>query len=55
MANRHGKGLLGGSVVIALLAQLINWIGIRTIKEYLYEQFFYLQSHHIQVMVSMLS
>ena len=34
MANRYGKGLLGGAVVIALLALLIHWIGIITIKQY---------------------
>ncbi|RMM68655.1 hypothetical protein ALP96_05200 [Pseudomonas savastanoi pv. glycinea] len=34
MANRYGKGLLGGAVVIALLALLIHWIGISTIKQY---------------------
>ncbi|MDB6143520.1 MAG: hypothetical protein JWP80_2564, partial [Pseudomonas sp.] len=28
MANRYGKGLLGGAVVFALLALLVHWIGI---------------------------
>ncbi len=55
MANRYGKGLLGGAVVIALLALLIHWIGISTIKQYQDDLLFYLQAHLILVLVSMLA
>ncbi len=55
MANRYGKGLLGGAVAIALLALLIHWIGVSTIKQYRDDLLFYLQAHLILVVVSMLA
>ena len=55
MANRYGKGLLGGAVVIALLALLIHWIGISTITQYQDDLLFYLQAHLLLVLFSMLA
>jgi osmoprotectant transport system permease protein len=34
VAIRYGKGLIGGVVVVALLALLVHWIGINTIELY---------------------
>lgn len=45
MAIRYGKGLIGGAVVVALLALLIHWIGINTIDLYRDDLLFYLQAH----------
>lgn len=55
MAIRYGKGLIGGVVVVALLALLVHWIGINTIELYRDDLLFYLQSHLILVLVSMLA
>ncbi|WP_026144916.1 ABC transporter permease [Pseudomonas asplenii] len=53
MANRYGKGLVGGVTVIALLALLIHWIGISTIEHYQADLWFYLQAHLYLVLASM--
>ncbi|MBD8475757.1 ABC transporter permease [Pseudomonas sp. CFBP 8770] len=53
MANRYGKGLLGGAVIVAVLALLVHWIGISTIEHYREDLIFYLQAHLILVLVSM--
>lgn len=53
MANRYGKGLLGGAVIVAVLALLVHWIGISTIEHYREDLLFYLQAHLILVLVSM--
>jgi osmoprotectant transport system permease protein len=53
VANRYGKGLLGGAVTIVLLALLVHWIGIDTFKQYQDDLLFYLQAHVILVVVSM--
>ena len=53
MANRYGKGLLGGTVIVVVLALLVHWIGISTIKQYHEDLLFYLQAHLILVLVSM--
>ncbi|QXI29416.1 ABC transporter permease [Pseudomonas vanderleydeniana] len=53
MANRYGKGLTGGVIVIALLALLIHWIGISTIAHYQADLWFYLQAHLYLVLASM--
>ncbi|SDS11340.1 osmoprotectant transport system permease protein [Pseudomonas asplenii] len=53
MANRYGKGLMGGVIVIALLALLIHWIGISTIEHYQADLWFYLQAHLFLVLASM--
>src|SRR5450830_1681169 len=55
VAIRYGKGLIGGAVVVALLALLIHWIGINTIELYRDDLLFYLQAHLILVLVSMLA
>ena len=55
MAIRYGKGLIGGAVVVALLALLIHWIGINTIELYRDDLLFYLQAHLILVLASMLA
>ena len=55
MAIRYGKGLIGGVVVVALLALLVHWIGINTIELYRDDLLFYLQAHLILVLVSMLA
>lgn len=55
MAIRYGKGLIGGAVVVALLALLVHWIGINTIELYRDDLLFYLQAHLILVLVSMLA
>ena len=55
MAIRYGKGLMGGAVVIALLALLVHWIGINTIEHYRDDLLFYLQAHLILVLASMLA
>ncbi|PHX44839.1 glycine/betaine ABC transporter permease, partial [Pseudomonas sp. NZIPFR-PS5] len=55
MANRYGKGLLGGVIVIALLALLVQWIGISTIRQYQDDLLFYLQAHVVLVLASMLA
>ncbi len=55
MANRYGKGLLGGVIVIALLALLVQWIGISTLKQYQDDLLFYLQAHVLLVLASMLA
>jgi osmoprotectant transport system substrate-binding protein len=39
VAIRYGKGLIGGVVVVALLALLVHWIGINTIELYRAERF----------------
>jgi len=41
VAIRYGKGLMGGAVVIALLALLVHWIGINTIEHYRDDLLFY--------------
>ncbi|MBD8622711.1 ABC transporter permease subunit [Pseudomonas sp. CFBP 13727] len=53
MANRYGKGLLGGAIIVAVLALLVHWIGISTIEHYREDLIFYLQAHLILVLVSM--
>lgn len=53
MANRYGKGLLGGTVIVVVLALLVHWIGISTIEHYREDLLFYLQAHLILVLVSM--
>lgn len=53
MAIRYGKGLIGGAVVIALLALLVHWIGISTIEHYRDDLLFYLQAHLYLVLASM--
>jgi len=53
VANRYGKGLMGGVIVIALLALLIHWIGISTIEHYQADLWFYLQAHLFLVLASM--
>jgi len=53
VANRYGKGLLGGAVIVAVLALLVHWIGISTIEHYREDLLFYLQAHLILVLVSM--
>jgi osmoprotectant transport system permease protein len=55
VAIRYGKGLMGGALVIALLALLIQWIGINTIEHYRDDLLFYLQAHLILVLASMLA
>ncbi len=55
MAIHHGNGLIGGALVIALLALLIHWIGINTIEHYRDDLLFYLQAHLILVLASMLA
>lgn len=55
VAIRYGKGLIGGAVVVALLALLVHWIGINTIELYRDDLLFYLQAHLILVLVSMLA
>ena len=55
MAIRYGKGLIGGAVVVALLALLVHWIGINTIELYRDDLLFYLQAHLILVLASMLA
>ena len=55
MAIRYGKGLIGGAVVVALLALLVHWIGINTIELYRDDLLFYLQAHLILVLISMLA
>jgi len=55
VAIRYGKGLIGGVVVVALLALLVHWIGINTIELYRDDLLFYLQAHLILVLVSMLA
>ncbi len=51
MAIRYGKGLIGGAVVVALLALLVHWIGINTIELYRDDLLFYLQAHLILLAV----
>jgi osmoprotectant transport system permease protein len=53
VANRYGKGLLGGAVIVVVLALLVHWIGISTIEHYREDLLFYLQAHLILVLVSM--
>ncbi|NUT74386.1 ABC transporter permease [Pseudomonas sp. C1C7] len=55
MAIHHGKGLIGGALVIALLALLIHWIGVETIEHYRDDLLFYLQAHLLLVLASMLA
>ena len=55
VAIRYGKGLIGGAVVVALLALLVHWIGINTIEHYRDDLLFYLQAHLILVLASMLA
>ena len=55
VAIRYGKGLIGGAVVVALLALLVHWIGINTFELYRDDLLFYLQAHLILVLVSMLA
>lgn len=55
MANRYGKGLLGFAVLIAILALLVHWIGLETLKHYQDDLLFYLQAHLMLVLVSMLA
>jgi osmoprotectant transport system permease protein len=55
VANRYGKGLMGGVIVIALLALLVQWIGISTIRQYQDDLLFYLQAHVMLVLASMLA
>ena len=55
VAIRYGKGLIGGAVVVALLALLVHWIGINTIEQYRDDLLFYLQAHLILVLASMLA
>ena len=50
MAIRYGKGLIGGAVVVALLALLVHWIGIDTIQHYRDDLLFYLQAHLMLVL-----
>jgi ABC-type proline/glycine betaine transport system permease subunit len=55
VAIHYGKGLMGGAVVVALLALLIHWIGIDTIQRYRDDLLFYLQAHLMLVVASMLA
>lgn len=55
MANRYGKGLLGGAITIVLLALLVQWIGTDTFVKYKDDLLFYLQAHLVLVLVSMLA
>ena len=55
MANRYGKGLMGGAITIVLLALLVHWIGIDTFQRYKDDLLFYLQAHLFLVLVSMLA
>ena len=55
MAIHYGKGLIGGALVFALLALLIQWIGINTIEHYRDDLLFYLQAHLVLVLASMLA
>ena len=55
MAKGYGKGLVGCAVVIAILALLVNSIGIETLRHYQDDLWFYLQAHLILVLVSMLA
>nr|WP_197976745.1 MULTISPECIES: ABC transporter permease [unclassified Pseudomonas] len=45
--------MLGGAVIVAVLALLVHWIGISTIEHYREDLIFYLQAHLILVLVSM--
>ena len=53
MANRYRKGLIGCVAVVALLALLVQWIGISTIEHYQDDLLFYLQAHLYLVLASM--
>ena len=55
MANRYGKGLIGCATVVVILALLIHWIGIDTIRHYQADLWFYLQAHLMLVLASMLA
>ncbi|WNW13267.1 ABC transporter permease [Pseudomonas sp. DTU_2021_1001937_2_SI_NGA_ILE_001] len=55
MANRYGKGLLGGAAIVVLLALLVQWIGTETFMKYKGDLLFYLQAHLVLVLVSMLA
>jgi osmoprotectant transport system permease protein len=55
VANRYGKGLMGGAITIVLLALLVHWIGIDTFERYKEDLWFYLQAHLFLVVVSMLA
>nr|WP_197976892.1 ABC transporter permease [Pseudomonas sp. CFBP 13727] len=45
--------MLGGAIIVAVLALLVHWIGISTIEHYREDLIFYLQAHLILVLVSM--
>lgn len=53
MTNRYGKGLMGCATVVVVLALLVHWIGIDTIKHYREDLLFYLQAHLLLVLCSM--
>lgn len=55
MATRYGTGLAGGAAALAVLALLIHWIGIDTLRHYQDDLLFYLQAHLELVLVSMLA
>lgn len=55
MATRYRTGLAGCAVVLAILALLIQWIGVETVKHYQDDLVFYLQAHLMLVIVSMLA
>lgn len=53
MAIRYGKGLMGCTAAVVILALLVHWIGISTIEQYQEDLLFYLQAHLILVVASM--
>jgi osmoprotectant transport system permease protein len=55
VANGYGKGLLGAAVIAAILALLVHWIGVDTLRHYQADLWFYLQAHLELVLVSMLA
>jgi osmoprotectant transport system permease protein len=55
VANGYGKGLMGCAAAVAVLALLVHWIGIDTLKQYQGDLWFYLQAHLLLVLASMLA
>ncbi|WP_263260353.1 ABC transporter permease [Pseudomonas entomophila] len=55
MATRYGTGLVGCAAVLAVLALLLHWIGIDTVRHYQDDLLFYLQAHLLLVLASMLA
>lgn len=55
MAKGYGKGLLGAATIVVILALLIQWIGLDTLRHYQDDLWFYLQAHLELVLASMLA